>query len=197
MNLFAVILPVPADAVNRYGRGRHRQLQTLARQAVHQAAARNGHPIERLDQEEGGRPLPWAGIHWSLSHKTRYVAGITAPAPVGIDLEWVRPMTAGMYARVGRSLDWDLLGERTPVSFFRLWTAKEAVIKAVGTGLRDLDRCILVEAGDDILVMALGETCWTVHQRAFDDHLAAVAAAGEYRVVWELPPSASDGGGIL
>ena len=197
MNLFAVILPVPADAVNRYGRGRHPQLQALARLAVHQAARRTGHPIECLDQEEGGRPRPWSGIHWSLSHKTRYVAGITAPEPVGIDLEWVRPMAEGMYARVGRPDDWNLLGEQTPFSFFRLWTAKEAVLKAVGTGLRDLDRCILVQAEADLLVMAHVTTRWQVRHQAFDDHLAAVAAAGEYRVVWDLPSSAGGGETLL
>ena len=196
MNLFAVILPVPAAAINRYGRGRHRQLQDLARQAVHHAARRAGRPIERLDQEQSGRPRPRAGIHWSLSHKTRYVAGITAPQPVGIDLEQVRPMAAGMYERVGRPEDWEMLGGRGSEVFFRLWTAKEAVIKAVGTGLRDLDRCILVQAEADRLVMALGETRWQVRQHAFDDHVAAVAVGGDFQVVWALPPSAG-GGEIL
>jgi len=189
LKLFAVILPVPDAALNRYGRGRHRELQALARRAVFQAAAHAGHPSLRLDQEENGRPRPWAGIHWSLSHKTRYVAGITAPEPVGIDLEWVRPMAEGMYARVGRPHDWELLGKQAPVSFFRLWTAKEAVLKAVGTGLRDLDRCELVQVETDRLVMAHSATHWQVCHHAFDDHLAAVAAAVDFQVVWKMPPS--------
>jgi 4'-phosphopantetheinyl transferase len=187
---YVVILPVPPGAVNRFGRGQHRQLQDLARQAVRRSARRAGHPLERLDQEPGGRPLPWNGIHWSLSHKTRYVAGIAAPVPVGIDLERVRPMSEAMYCRVGRPEDWRRLGGMSPAAFFRLWTAKEAVLKAVGVGLRDLDRCRLAEAGAHRLVLIHGATRWQVEQLAFRHHLAAVAAVAACPVIWDLPAPA-------
>ena len=189
MKLFPVVLAVPAAMADRCGRDRHRQLQTLARQAVHRAAERAGHLLERLDQDENGAPRPWNGIFWSLSHKSAYVAGVTAAAPVGIDLEALRPVAAGMYAKAGQAAEWDLLGGRTPAGFFRLWTAKEAVLKAVGAGLRELGRCGLVQVHADELVMAHAGRRWTVRQRFFGGHLVAVTATIDFTVDWYLPKS--------
>ena len=64
------------------------------------------------------------------------------PAPVGVDVERVRPLPALALARrsvpAGRA---GLVGADRPeagrtVDFLRLWTAKEAVGKALGQGLR-------------------------------------------------------------
>ena len=197
MKLFPVVLAVPDAVADRCGRDRHRQLQTLARQAVLRAAKRAGHLLERFDQDPNGAPRPWGGIFWSLSHKPSRVAGVTAAAPVGIDLETLRPMAAGMYARTGQAAEWDALGGRTPANFFRLWTAKEAVLKAVGTGLRDLGRCGLIDVADGELVMTHAGRRWTVRQRLFGSHLVAVTAASDFSVEWDLSESPLINDGIL
>lgn len=184
--LFPVIRAVPPANRGRPGRERQRALQALAREAVRRSAARAGLELETLEQEEDGAPRPCGGGCWSLSHKPEWVAGVAAPAPVGIDLEAVRPLAAGMYAKTGRPEDWDRLGGRTPTAFFRLWTAKEAVLKAVGIGLRGLDRCHLVRVEKETLVMAYDDRLWTVRRYSFAGHLAAVTAAGEFEVAWEV-----------
>ncbi|KKK01339.1 4'-phosphopantetheinyl transferase superfamily protein [Micromonospora sp. HK10] len=102
----------------------------------------------------GGRTLPV-----SVSHVDgMVVVAARAGGPVGVDVERCRPLPAAPLARrwyhpaeaawlaaraeAGRELD-----------FLRLWTAKEAVGKALGTGLRDggLRRRMPVPDGGEVL----------------------------------------------
>ena len=79
------------------------------------------------------------------------------------------------------------MSDRSWRSFFRLWTAKEAVLKANGLGIGAFDRCRLTEVVDDRhLVMAMPERNWHVEQFEHDGHLISVtapAAALSWRVL--------------
>ncbi|MEU8622510.1 4'-phosphopantetheinyl transferase superfamily protein [Streptomyces sp. NPDC048623] len=110
------------------------------------AAELTGAPRHRigLTYEAGGRPRltgPAAGLHVSVSHSpgARAVA-LSTHAPVGVDVETVRPLPALRMARRWLSpADADWLG-RLPRpdrdrAFYWLWTQKEAVGKARGHGL--------------------------------------------------------------
>ena len=84
-----------------------------------------------------GRP-----VEFNASHSGGYVAiALAVGTPVGIDIERVRPMgdeeaeanawrffSDGEAARIAAAGDKDR-------AFFAVWTAKEAVVKAVGSGL--------------------------------------------------------------
>ena len=65
--------------------------------------------------------------YWSLSHKSRYVAAVVGPTPVGIDLEEIVPRSEGLHDHVAREEEW-ALADRSWETFFRYWTAKEAVM---------------------------------------------------------------------
>ncbi|MFD9377932.1 4'-phosphopantetheinyl transferase family protein [Streptomyces sp. NPDC059999] len=102
-----------------------------------------------------GRPVLLGGpdtLHFSLSH----CAGITlvalADAPVGVDAERLpghRTVELCLARLHPRERD-ELLrtpGEQRPLRFCRLWTRKEAYLKALGTGLgRGLYRDYLGDA---------------------------------------------------
>ncbi|WP_432942391.1 4'-phosphopantetheinyl transferase family protein [Kribbella sp. CA-253562] len=83
-----------------------------------------------------GRPVV-DGLHVSLSHTTGVIAvAATHTGPVGVDVELRRDFPVGaMAAR------WFTPAEAgrvdSPAAFLRLWTAKEAVGKALGQGLRN------------------------------------------------------------
>lgn len=97
---------------------------------------------------------PEAGAAWprhlcfNLSHSgARALIGLSPTAPIGVDVEAVRPIDDALRIARGHfdpgevaeleSLDPEAVGP----AFFALWTCKEAVVKALGAGLSmPLDR---------------------------------------------------------
>ena len=88
-----------------------------------------------------GVPAPCKGIYWSVSHTDRIVAGVVAPYPVGIDVEQIKPVPPGLEKEIATEEEWQLGSQYSEILFYRYWTAKEAVLKAVGHGLVGLDSC--------------------------------------------------------
>lgn len=99
-----------------------------------------------LQHEPGGRPYlvgAGLGLHLSISHG-RGLAGValTRLGPVGLDLAVVRGVPTTQLARkwfTREETDWieSQPLERRAAAFFWLWTRKEALGKALGTGLRE------------------------------------------------------------
>ena len=106
----------------------------------------------RFAMGAGGKPelIGGAGenLAFNLSHSgDRALIGITAGDPIGVDVEAVRPLPdAERIARTHFAADEAAaLAAQPPdtreVTFFGLWTRKEATVKALGTGLSlPLDR---------------------------------------------------------
>jgi 4'-phosphopantetheinyl transferase len=98
-----------------------------------------------VEYEPAGRPRlggAGAGLHVSLSHGRGVVAvALTTVGPVGVDVEALRSLpTVGLARRffAVEEADWVRecpAGERD-AAFLGLWTCKEAMGKALGTGLR-------------------------------------------------------------
>ncbi len=83
-----------------------------------------------------------SGWHISLSHAETGIAVLLAQAPCGIDIEAPRRVAmekiAARYfsAQENQDLQAAAAADR-PALFFRLWTLKEASVKALGEGLAD------------------------------------------------------------
>jgi 4'-phosphopantetheinyl transferase len=84
-------------------------------------------------------------IHFNLSHsQERAVYAVTAVGPVGVDLEWVRPVenltqiSRRYFSQEEMALLQRYSGVAQAQMFFRLWTAKEAYLKAIGVGLSQI-----------------------------------------------------------
>jgi 4'-phosphopantetheinyl transferase len=100
----------------------------------------------RFRTAEGGKPgLDTAeappGLHFSLSH-TRGLAACAVGSfhALGIDAEaWCEPAPIELadryFAPEEARLVADLAPEKRPLAFYRLWTLKEAYLKATGRGL--------------------------------------------------------------
>ena len=101
--------------------------------------------------EPHGRPVPTgaaAGWHVSASHSGLHVLVGGAARPLGVDVEVVRavPPSPRLLERVlapGEAVPAD------PEAFAHLWAAKEAYLKAIGTGLA-LPMTTVVIEGDDV-----------------------------------------------
>ena len=108
------------------------------------------HPRSTTDTETG-RPLasaPW--LSWSRTGGAA-LAVLDTEGPVGCDVERVRRIDVlAMVRTIGSEdeRDW-FRAQAEPFrtrAFFRLWTAKEAVLKAAGTGFRHDARLMSVPA---------------------------------------------------
>jgi 4'-phosphopantetheinyl transferase len=75
------------------------------------------------------------GIHYNISHSGTYGVCALSDAPVGVDVELVRPLRRAVAQRFFTDVEQEFLAQRPPEEFFRLWTRKESFTKALGKGL--------------------------------------------------------------
>ncbi len=116
------------------------------------ALQNNGCGQGRVWYEKGGRPvveMPKGKppVFISLSHSGIYAVCALAHRPVGVDIQQIRPVRAGMLRHflnpeereAFRQTYQDRIGEflekEAQTVFLRQWTAKESYMKLTGTGM--------------------------------------------------------------
>jgi 4'-phosphopantetheinyl transferase len=148
MTLYPVVQPVLKASHDLPGEERVSRLSGLAREALQLSAGKSGIALGELLKDEDDVPIPFDGNYWSVSHKPRCVAAVVGKGKVGIDVEEIRPRTEDIFRLVASDGEWDLGGDRSWDTFFRIWTAKEAVLKAAGIGIGGLKKCRVVSLPD-------------------------------------------------
>jgi 4'-phosphopantetheinyl transferase len=182
-----VIMPVPPEDRLLKGREMVAALRRHARTALQQSCRISGKVLGSLEKTAAGAPLPSNGLYWSVTHKQANVAAVVAPHPVGIDIEALRPCNPSLHRRIADDREWALAPEVSDRLFFRFWTAKEAVLKAMGTGLTGLEHCRIQKIVDDThMALTYDDVSWLVNQYwAEDRHLLAVTMSAEM-VKWHV-----------
>ncbi len=180
-----VILPVPQTDQPLNGRPKVELLRKTARKALALSAAHAGLMLGPLQKDAHGAPLPSNGVFWSLSHKALFVAAVAAPVPIGIDLERFKPVSQALYRRLAETSEWELAADNDETTFFRYWTAKEAVLKAVGKGLTGLSACRVTRiVSQDELLLTYEHAIWRVtHFRLGQDHLVTLTT-DHHPIAW-------------
>jgi len=170
-----VILAVPNQKQQLKGKEKVSFLSRHARRALEISAQKRKIQLGDLEKNENGVPLPFNGNYWSVTHKTEYVAGVIARERIGIDLEKIRPFKEALYKKAASENEWELSDTDKIALFFRYWTSKESVLKASGTGIRDLLKCRITRIIDDKhLVVNYRENNWVVEHFFFNGHIASV-----------------------
>lgn len=110
--------------------------------------ARGMDSLPHMERREGGKPFfpGHPNLHFNLSHSRDLGMAALADAPVGCDVEVVRPRSESLprYALDDEQFRWfQSRGERWE-DFCALWTLKEARVKCTGQGLRLHPRDIAV-----------------------------------------------------
>ncbi len=120
-------------------------LRCLAAEALLRQAAKDLCDLEpgRLATTTGAQGKPrfvdLPGLHFNLSHAGLWVLCAWDVRPVGVDVEVERPLHSGLAQAAlspeeSRSLQ-ALPEDLRRAAFCRLWTLKESLLKAAGTGL--------------------------------------------------------------
>ena len=184
--IFPVILSVPEDVGSLKGRDRVKVLSRYARKALKISAAKKNIRLEKLLKDPNGVPLPFEGNYWSLTHKPDYVGAVLAPEPTGIDIERIKEVSDAMYRKIAGSREWRLSDAGPYVDFFRYWTAKEAVLKAVGVGMTGLSSCKITRIVDEThMELDFKGKLFSIEHFEFKGHIAAVVKNG-FRVKWTV-----------
>jgi 4'-phosphopantetheinyl transferase len=188
ITLHPVILAVPPEVKDFKPRDRVRFLSRHARLALKLSAQKSKIRLGELKQAENGAPLPLNDIYWSITHKTRYVGGVVAPTPIGIDIERIRECSRGLFAKTAGDREWDLADaeKSSLLTFFRYWTSKEALVKTSGSGLKDLLKCQVTRIIDDRhLKIRYSDREWLIENVYFDQHIASITQ-DTYQIEWTL-----------
>jgi 4'-phosphopantetheinyl transferase len=168
-------------------------------QAIQFTYGLHGKPV--LSGTEGGRP------HFNLTHSGDLaVMAVTSLGPVGVDVEVCRPVSdfrelaARFFAAEERAL-LESLDDRVALeAFFLCWTRKEAVLKALGTGLStDLGQVVVTcrpgVAARVVRVPGATTPGWTlVHLTPSATAVGASAVAGP---VTEITATTATPGALL
>ena len=172
----------------------HAMLRRMLRETLGGAEPRFiQNPLGRpeLKPRRDGSPLP----SFNLTHSGDFAAcAILYGAPIGIDAEDIRrpinvaEMAARWFAPAERELIEQVTEMRRTEMFFRIWTLKEAIVKATGHGLRIEPQLFTVEPDRRHAIIAknLGiPTRWRLAELNPLPHIRLALAVPGYGQ-WEL-----------
>ena len=186
LSIYPVILAVPDNLQQLTGREKVSFLSRYARKALGMSALKSRIRLGDLNKNQNGVPLPFDGTYWSVTHKTGYVGGVVARERIGIDLEKIRPIKGPVYRKTANHSEWALSNIKSLPLFFRYWTSKESVLKAAGSGIRDLLKCRIKQIIDDKhLIVDYEEKDWLIEHFYFNEHIASVVK-NEADIHWTL-----------
>ncbi|WP_144463246.1 4'-phosphopantetheinyl transferase family protein [Bacillus pumilus] len=114
--------------------------EVLVRQKIHDMYDL---PFDEIvfETEGNGKPVVRhiPSFHFNLSHSGDWVVCAIDDAPVGIDIEEIKPIDLAIAKRFFSADEYEdllsQLAERQEAYFFHLWSMKEAFIKLTGKGL--------------------------------------------------------------
>ncbi len=108
--------------------------------------------IGTLEKDEEERPVPIyikkKAYYWSVSHSFHYVAFSLSDTLTGIDIAEIEARDDTLFATHSEE-EYRILWGVSWLNFYRLWTAKEAIIKASGWKLDDMSEIELREISED------------------------------------------------
>lgn len=187
MTLFPVILPVSESANKLSGKEKVVELSRVSRDALRLSAEKSGVMLGELIKNEEDVPCPFDGNYWSLSHKSKYVTAVVSKELIGIDIEEIRPRSSeSIFSLVASDEEWELSRDRSWLTFFRYWTAKEAALKAVGIGIGGLKVCRIISVPDkNHVVLNYQNRLFRVEQLSYKNHIVSIVK-NDNEVEWVI-----------
>ena len=103
---------------------------------------------------EHGKPVlkGYPHIHFNLSHCREAAICVVSDKPVGVDIESIHRYSESLarYVMNDDEMEEILHAENPALSFTKLWTQKEAVVKLTGHGISDNMKSVLTSFAGEI-----------------------------------------------
>ena len=187
VTLFPVILPVIEDINKLPGKEKVALLSRVSREALKLSTEKSGVTVGELYKDENDVPIPFGSHYWSVSHKPKYVAAVISNDKIGIDIEEIKPRSESLFDYVATGEEWKLSKEKSWDTLFRYWTAKEAVLKAIGIGISGLKTCRIISVPDgDYIILDYQDRFFQVEQLRYKNHIVSVLK-GNNKIEWIIP----------
>ena len=170
---------IPCSSLWETGRWGSREAQHPLGQGRGQYPARGAGPPQNRR---------FCGVYyWSVSHKPKYVAAVISNDRIGIDIEEIRPRSESLFDYVAGGGEWELGQEKSWGTLFRYWTAKEAVLKAVGVGISGFKTCRIVSVPDaNHIILNYQDRLFETEQLRYQDHIVSVLQDSN-KIEWIIP----------
>ena len=116
-----------------------------------------------------GKPsVDSAGVHFNASHTSGFALFGISRRVIGVDIEIAEPkrdadgLVRRFFTPEEQSEYFRVAEARRPAAFLRGWTCKEALLKAIGSGVRDLQNCAVAMDADapPVVLFAPGGVSW-------------------------------------
>lgn len=120
-----------AEKANRLFKENDRILSAAAGFMIFKVFGKNA--FENIKYGEHGKPFFEHGEFFSISHSGKYAVLAVSKNNIGIDIE-VKTEANENVAKRCFSEEEQVFAKMSTENFFRIWTAKEAVLKFLGTG---------------------------------------------------------------
>lgn len=137
---------------------------------------------EPLIREPSGKPRLAAhpAIEFNLSHSGEWAVCALDCSPVGVDIQQIRnanmeTLAARYFTATERAWMQSLPVAERQTAFFRLWAAKESVLKARGEGLRGLRTVPITVDG-----ALQAPTPWQLREYPMDGYVLMVCSKGPF-----------------
>ena len=175
MLLFPVVLQISKVRNKLQGTEEVALQRFAAREALRLSAERSRLILGELKKSRGGIPRPVAGNYWSISHKPQCVAAVISRERIGIDVEEIKPRPESLFDYIAGKEEWKLSKEKSLYTFFCYWTAKEAALKSMGSGIGNLKKCRVVSIPDkDHLYLEYQDNLFYVEHFCHQNHIISV-----------------------
>ncbi len=165
-------------------------LSLFARESAKESSIKSKFDITTFKKNNSGVPEPSNNIYWSVSHKLDFVGAVVSKKRVGIDIEYIKSsknISNALFQRVVAPDEQLVLNNYDRhIAFFRAFTAKEAVLKQTGDGIKGLSKIKINTIIDDknLIVQYLNKR-YLVENFYFDNYLAAVTK-NQFNIKWTL-----------
>ena len=98
--------------------------------------------VNDFEYTEHGKPFIAGGPYFSISHCKEAISVAIDDEPIGIDIEQIRHADDELIARTMNEEEQNSIRHAAfpDTAFIRLWTQKEAIVKAQGTGILSFEQ---------------------------------------------------------